>query len=267
MMLSALIARVVAFALLVCICMLLSPAITHAAPDEIVVFADELEKEGEIGYVVHVNYAARARKTADYAGEQPPYRVFRFMPEVAWGFAEKWNMGVHVPFSHNLNTGATTVDGLKVRLHYLDVKEFSFDSTFFYGANYEIAIYHNRITESRYNAEIRGIVGARKGNWKFTANPIINQALKINPNGRPVELEIFSQAVRAFGDNFALGVEHYSSLGRLSKPTFGSQSEQTSYLVVDIKTKKHFEIHLGVGHGWTAPTDKRVFKALIGLPF
>ena len=36
---------------------------------------------------------------------------------------------------------------------------------------------------------------------------------------------------------------------------------------MDIKTKKHFEIHLGVGHGWTAPTDKRVFKALIGLPF
>ncbi len=31
-----------------------------AAPDEIVVFADEFEKKGEIGLSVHLNYTARA---------------------------------------------------------------------------------------------------------------------------------------------------------------------------------------------------------------
>ena len=95
----------------------------------------------------------------------------------------------------------------------------------------------------------------------------MTQALSKNPNGRPVELEVFGQIMREFGEDFAVGVEHYSSFGRLSRPTFGSQAEQTTYLVMDIKTKKHFEIHLGVGHGWTVPTDRRVFKALIGLPF
>ena len=49
---------------------------------------------------------------------------------------------------------------------------------------------------------------------------------------------------------------------------WGYEFEQISYLVTDIKTKGHFEIHLGVGHGWTSSTsDKRVFKALLGLPF
>jgi hypothetical protein len=36
------------------------PAVT-AAPDEIVVFTDEFEKKGAVGYELHLNYAARAQ--------------------------------------------------------------------------------------------------------------------------------------------------------------------------------------------------------------
>lgn len=251
--------------LAVALCM--GAAVSHAAPDEIVVFTDEFEKRGEVGYELHLNYTTRARKTADYPGEQPPDRIFRVMPEVVWGFAEKWNLGVHVPFSYNVNTRSSTLDGLKVRLHYLDVKEYGADRALFYGVNYEIAIYNKRITESRYNGEIRGILGTRQGEWKFTVNPILTQALSRNPDGRPVEFEIFGQALHDFGEHFAVGVEHYASLGRVSKPTFGSQSSQISYLVADIKTPRHWDIHLGIGHGWTSASDKLVFKALIGLPF
>ena len=66
-------------------------AFVRAAPDEIVVFAGELEKKNDVGYTLHMNYAARARKTPDYPGEQAPHRVFRVMPEVVWGFADKWS--------------------------------------------------------------------------------------------------------------------------------------------------------------------------------
>jgi len=239
----------------------------QAAPDEIVVFTDELEKKGEVGYELHLNYAARARKTPDYSGEQPPYRVFRVMPEVVWGFADKWNLGVHVPFSYNANTRSSTLDGLKLRLHNLEVIERGGDSAFFYGANYEFAIYNKRITESRYNLELRTIVGYRQRDWKFTLNPIFNQAASKNPGGRAVEFELFGQVMRELNHDIALGVEHYASIGPLSRPTFGSQASQISYLVMDIKTRKHFDLHLGVGHGWTDASDKRVFKALIGLPF
>lgn len=242
-------------------------ATAHAAPDEIIVFTDELEKKGEIGYVVHLNYAARARKTPDYDGEQPPHHIFRLMPEMAWGFADKWNLGVHVPFSYSTQTHTSSLDGIKVRLHYLNLIERGAHSTFFYGANYEIATYHKRITESRYNLEVRTIIGMTQGDWKFTLNPIFNQALSKSPNGRPVEFELFGQAMREFGDTFALGVEHFASPGRLSRLNFGSQSEQITYLVMDVKTKKHFAIHFGVGHGWNSATDKLVYKALIGLPF
>lgn len=241
-------------------------ASARAAPDEIVVFTDGFEKKGEVGYELHLNYAARARKTPDYAGEQPPHRVFRVMPEVVWGLAERWNFGIHVPFSYSARTHASTLDGLKLRLQYLDVIERGADSAFFYGVNYEIAIYDKRIAESRYNLELRTIVGVRQGDWKVTFNPIFNQALSRNPDGRAFEFELFGQAMRELNEHFALGLEHYASFGRLRNPVFGSHSGQISYIVMDLKTQKHFEIHLGMGHGWTGPSDKRVFKVMLGLP-
>jgi len=242
-------------------------AAVTAAPDEIVVFTDEFEKKGEVGYELHLNYAARARKIPDYPSEQAPHRVFRVMPEIVWGLSDKWNLGLHFPLSYDRNTHSSTLDGAKLRLHYLNVNEYSADSAAFYGVNYEISVYSQRITESRYNAEIRGILGLRRGDWKFSVNPILTQALSRNAGGRFVEFEIFGQVLRSFGEDFAVGIEHYSSFGRLRNPTFGAQSEQTTYLVMEFKTKRHFDIHLGVGHGWTSPTDKRIFKALIGLPF
>ena len=240
---------------------------THAAPDEIVVFADEFEKRGHVGYELHFNYAAAARKTPDYFGEQAPHHILRVMPEVAWGFADKWNVAVHLPLSHNPHDRSTTLDGVKPRLHYLNVIERGTDSTLFYGVNFEIAAYNKRITESRYHGEIRTIIGTRQGEWKFSLNPIFNQALSENPAGRAETLEVFGQAMRHLGNGFSVGVEHYATPGRLSHLSWGAGSEQTSYLVADFKPSMRLEIHVGVGHGWSGSTDKLVYKAMIGLPF
>lgn len=247
--------------------MALLPVAAQAAPDEIVVFTDEFEKPGEVGYELHVNYAKKSRTTPNYTGEQPPHHVLRVMPEIVWGLSEKWNLGLHFPTSIDRN-GKFTADGVKVRMHYLDVNEYKQGSTFFYGANFELTYYDERISESRYNGEIRGIIGTRQGDWRFTVNPILSQALSRNPGGRHVDFEIFGQALRELGGDLAVGIEHYSSVGAVRNITWGTQSEQITYLVTEFKTRNHFDFHLGVGHGWTAGTDdKLVFKALVGIPF
>lgn len=246
----------------------LLPVTVQAAPDEIVVFTDEFEKQGEVGYELHLNYASRARRAPDYAGEQAPHRVFRVMPEIVVGLSENWNFGIHFPMSYDRNTHQATFDGIKARMHYLKVNEYAAESTFFYGANFELTYYDSRISESRYTGEVRGIVGTRQGDWRFTLNPILNQALSSNPGGRHVDLDVFGQVMRELGGDVAVGFEHYSSLGPVRNTVFGPASDQISYLVAEFKTKNHFEFHVGVGHGWTAgANDKRVFKALIGLPF
>lgn len=246
---------------------LLHAVAVNAAPDEIVVFTDEFETKGGVGYELHLNYASRARNTPDYPGEQAPHRVFRLMPEIVWGLSDRWNLGLHFPLSYDRKANSTTLDGTKLRLHYLNVDAHDADSATFYGVNYEISAYSKRITESRYNAEVRGILGVRRGDWKLSANPILTRALSDNPGGKHIELEVFGQALRSFGGDFAVGLEHYSSLGRLRNPASGSQSGQTTYLVMEFTTRRHFDIHIGIGHGWTRPTDRRVFKALIGFPF
>lgn len=255
------------FTVLAAMLLVMMPAVATAAPDEIVVFTDEFEKPGEVGYELHVNYARRAVSTPSYAGEQPPHHVVRVMPEIVWGLSEKWNLGLHFPMSIDRDN-KLTADGVKVRMHYLDVNEYAPEKTFFYGANFEIAYYDDRITESKYNGEIRGIIGTRQGDWRLTVNPIITQALSKNPGGRAVDFELYGQAMREFAGDLAFGIEHYASVGQLSKITWGTQSDQITYLVTEFKTRNHFDFHLGVGHGWTSGSpDKLVFKALIGLPF
>lgn len=254
--------------LLIIVCAgLLGTSLARAAPDEIIVFTDEFEKKGEVGLTFHMNYAARARCTPDYPKEQAPCKVFRAMPELVWGLSDTWNVGLHVPFSYSRNTHTSTLDGVKLRLQNLHVRDISDGDSFYFGANYEVSAYSARITESRYNAELRGIVGANLGDWKLTLNPILNSALSKSANGRPIEFEVFTQVMRNVRKDFALGVEHFASLGRLSHPRFDSASEQTTYLVTEFKTSKHFDFHIAVGHGWTSASDKRVFKMLLGVPF
>jgi len=237
-----------------------------AAPDEIVVFTDEFTPRGEIGLDLHFNYASRARRSQDYPGEQAPYRILRFMPEVVWGLSDRWNFGLHVPMSVNTQTGTTTLDGVKARMLYLAV-DGKDDASTFWGVNTEIAYLDPRVSETRWNLELRGVLGMRRGDWLLALNPILNRPLNNVPGvDNRVNFDLFGKAMRSFGEHLALGVEHYSELGRLRRLEFGPDSGQTTFLVAEFKTKSDVEIQIGVGHGWTSPVDKRVFKVMLGLP-
>ena len=246
---------------------MLAGCFARAAPDEITVFTDELERPGHTGYELHLNYTPKARCIAAYPGEQAPCRVMRLMPEIVHGLAATWNLGVHLPFSYSRNTHQGTFDGVKLRLHNLNVVGESKQHNFFYGANYELALYSERITPSKYSGEIRGIVGANVGTWKFTLNPIVNTALNKSIAGRGVNFELFGQALHTIDAHVAVGMEHYASPGRLSRASFDAISGQISYLVANYRSGNRYFLHIGIGHGWTDASDKRVFKALIGLPF
>lgn len=244
------------------------PLAATAAPDEIVVFADEFEKPGEIGVDLHFNYAAKANRVPAYPGEQAPHHVFRFMPEVVWGLSPTWNLGLHIPMSHNFTNGANTVEGIKIRLHNLHTTENVAGGTLFYGANYEISSYRRRINEMNAAFEVRGIIGWRNDDWMVAFNPIVNKPFfQVPGNSNDLDLDMFGKVMRTVTSDFAVGFEHYSNYGRIRSPDFGPASGQTSYVVAEYTTKSGYEIHMGIGHGWTSPVDTRVFKLLLGVPF
>jgi hypothetical protein len=244
------------------------PLQAAAAPDEIVVFTDEFEKTGEIGVDLHFNYAAKASRVPGFPGEQAPHHVFRFMPEVVWGLAPTWNLGLHIPMSHDFTNGANTVDGIKIRLHNLHTRENVSGGTMFWGANYEVSSYRRRISEMNAAFEVRGILGWRSDDWMVAINPILIKPFFAVPGQRnDIELDVFGKVMRTVRSDFAVGLEHYSNLGRIKNPDFGPLSGQTTYLVAEYTTKSGMEIHAGVGQGWTSPVDTRVYKVLLGLPF
>ena len=243
------------------------PQQASAAPEEIVVFADEFEKPGEIGYELHFNFAAKARRTPDYPGEQPPDRVLRLMPEVVWGLSERWNLGLHLPTSHSGSAGTTTVDGFKARLQYLKARP-SDAGNLFYGANYELSYFQRRLSPSRLVAEVRGIAGWRSREWLYALNPILSYPLDTLPGvEKRLDVEIYGKAMKSLTRDVAVGLEHYADFGALRNPNFGSAASQTSYAVLEFTTRSGVEIHAGLGHGWTQASDQRVYKLLLGLPF
>jgi hypothetical protein len=240
--------------------------LAHASPEEIVIFDDKLEKPGEFGYEVHFNYASRARGESDYPGETAPKGVLRFMPELSYGISDTWGLGLHVPMSHK--AGETTVDGFKARLTNVNNRETSWGS-WFYGANYELSYFDKRLSESRVVAEVLGILGMRRGDWMFVINPTIGRTLSSNTPDvdKRLDLDINFKAMKSINKHLAVGIEHYSEVGKLDRAQFGGESGQITYAIVEFKTKSDLEFHIGIGHGWTDATDKRVFKMIVGLPF
>lgn len=238
----------------------------HAAPEEIVVFDDEFEAPGEVGTELHVNYVNRSRRQPDYPGEQAPNRVLRLMPEVAIGLSEHWNLGIHVPLSYDRNQSSSHIDGLKVRLTNLHVHPLAAERSWFWGVNYELSWLSRRLSDTGLVAELRGIVGWRSPDWLIAVNPILNHPASRSHDPDPLSLDLFSKVMRTWHTGWALGVEHYAELGAARRPTFGTGSAQTSYVVGDIEGPAGWGIHLGVGRGWRGGDDRVVFKAMIGIP-
>ena len=60
----------------------LVPTAAHAAPEEIQVYIDDLNRPGGSGVDLHVNYVPIGDGEVDYPGQQPSLRRLRLMPEL-----------------------------------------------------------------------------------------------------------------------------------------------------------------------------------------
>jgi hypothetical protein len=68
---------------------------------------------------------------------------------------------------------------------------------------------------------------------------------------------------RNFGENFALGLEYYTDLGRLQNFLPLNQQQHNLYGVVDFKIGR-FDVNAGIGYGLTSGSDRWMAKMIIG---
>ncbi len=240
---------------------LVAASCAWAADDEIQVYTDEINKPGELGLELHLNYVTVGSSEREWPQQVPPRHLFRVTPEFSYGLSEKLELGMYVPATKAPGEDLH-VEGAKVRLKYLDAPE---GRAFYWGVNVELGRLGLRTVPQHWNAEIRPIIGYRTEQWHVAFNPRLGIALSEGASRVP-EFNPCIRIVRKLADGWAVGVEHYSEFGPANDFLRPSERAQNTYLVLDGRIAK-MDFNVGVGKGWTTPSDRVVFKAILGFNF
>jgi hypothetical protein len=233
-----------------------STASAHAI-DEIQVYNAEIAKVGQWTFQLHSNYAFIGRKEPDFPGGLIPNHALQGTGEWAYGITDWWEMGFYTPYAVDQNL---TPYSNAAKIRQLFVIPNAADREFFYGVNFEFSYAMPQFSETRWNMEIRPIVGWRKGDYEFIINPIVDLGFGQNGGAEFVPCARFA---RNLGENLAVGVEYYTDLGPLQNWLPFNEQQHNIYGVVDFKIGR-FDVNAGVGYGLTPGSDRLMYKMIIG---
>jgi hypothetical protein len=135
---------------------------------------------------------------------------------------------------------------------------------FFYGINFEFAYSTKKFSETRWDAEIRPIIGWRwgekGGEYEFIVNPILDLGF-----GRlgTIEFAPAARLAKTIGKELQIGIEYYSNLGTPFHFLPLRDQEHNIYGVVDFKVGI-WDVDFGIGYGLTAGSDRWMAKMIVG---
>jgi hypothetical protein len=239
--------------------MLCVAGLAHAAGDEIQVYGSDINKPGESGLELHVNFVADGDKAPQAPGMKPVHNMLRVTPEFSWGITERLELGAYIPMIKAVGDAAT-VEGVKGRVKYLVASD---TKPFYWGVNFELGRVSLRTETSHWNAELRPILGYTHKQWEFSFNPILGWALSDGASRVP-EFEPAFKAAYRLDNGLSVGTEHYMAFGPANHFLPWSEREQSTFVVVDGKIG-NTEVNFGIGRGWRASADKWVIKAILGF--
>jgi hypothetical protein len=236
---------------------LVATAVSAHAVDEIQVYNAEIAKVGQWTFQLHLNYAFIGRKEPDFPGGLIPNRALNGTGEWAYGITDWWEMGFYTPFAVDQNL---TPYSNAAKIRQLFVTPNADKREFFYGVNFEFSYAMPQFSDTKWNMEIRPIIGFRKGEYEFIVNPIVD--IGFGQNGEA----IFAPAARfarKISETLSVGVEYYTDLGPLQNFLPFDEQQHNIYAVVDFKVGR-FDVNAGVGYGLTPGSDRLMAKVIIG---
>jgi hypothetical protein len=237
--------------------LLTASTVSVRAVDEIQVYNAEIAKVGQWTFQLHSNYAFIGRKEPDFPGGLVPNHALQGTGEWAWGITDWWEMGFYTPYAVDQEL---TPYSNAAKIRQLFVIPNAAEREFFYGVNFEFSYAMPQFSETRWNMEIRPIVGWRKGDYEFIINPIVDLGFGQNGGAEFVPAARFA---RKLGENLAVGVEYYTDLGPLQSWLPFNEQQHNVYAVVDFKIGR-FDVNAGVGYGLTPGSDRLMYKMIIG---
>lgn len=233
-----------------------------AADEEIQVYMDEIGAPGALGLDIHLNYVPDGRLRPDYPGQQPSDGRWRVTPE--WGYAITPNLelGAYLPLATMDRDGHVEIGGAKGRIKFVAPRPAGRD--WFWGLNFELGRVRRDLDINPWNAELKGILGVRKGPWTLAANLNLGWVVS-GPQHGPLDVGIATKAAYRVSEDTAIGVENYNSLGTTRRLGRFSGNDQQTFLVLD-QGFGRWDLNLGVGYGYGAPEDRWIVKAIVGVP-
>jgi hypothetical protein len=241
----------------------LLPSAASAADEEIQVYMDEMNPKGGYGLDVHLNYVPKGRAAnADYAGQMASDGRFRITPEWSYGLTKDVELGLYLPLATIDRDGRAEVGGVKGRIKWIAPRAQGQD--WFWGANFEIGRVRRSLDINPWNAELKGILGVRKGPWTLASNLNVDWAVS-GPDKGPVTYQLATKASYKLAEDLSLGLESYNDLGAARRFARLSENNQQVYAVID-KGFGKWDLDLGVGRGWGNPEDQLTIKAIVGVP-
>lgn len=242
---------------------MLPSTVAWAADEEIQVYMDEMSARGAFGLDVHLNYVPVGRGAdVDYAGQMASQGRWRITPEFAYGLTPNLELGAYLPLATVDRHGRVEAGGVKGRIKFIAPR--AADDPFFWGLNFELGRVRRDLDINPWNAELKGIVGYRKGPWTVAGNLNIDWAVS-GPERGPTTYQLATKITYTLREGFDVGLENYNSLGDSRRLGDLGQNDQEVFAVVD-KSFGKWDLDLGVGRGYGRPEDGWVVKAIIGVP-
>ncbi len=233
----------------------------RAADEEIQVYVDDLDKPGQFGLDTHINYVPTNTAAPDYPGQQLSVDRVRFTPEWSYGLTKTVELGLYLPLA-DFRGNQFTIDGYKFRVKY--VAPHDENQGWYWGGNFEIGQVDKRLDINPWNAELKGILGWRRGKWEVGFNTNIDWAVS-GPDRQPATVQLATKIDYKLTDKLAVGVESYDGAGDFRRFGQFSGSGHEIYGAVDASIGK-WALNMGAGYGYSGEPDQWTLKMIVSVP-
>jgi hypothetical protein len=230
---------------------------------EIQVYGSETVPKGHTMVELHSNYTASGfTKVID--GQYPDNHVFHETLEITHGWTPWFETGFYF-FNSLGGEGGTAYVGSHIRPR-VAIPE-SWKWPFGASLSVEYGLQKKAFSANTSTLEIRPIIDKKWGGWYVALNPTLDKSFAGPDANRGF---IFSPNVKGSYDVskvVALGLEYYGSTGPFFHYDAFKQQQQQLFAATDLNLDPKWEFNAGVGYGFTANTDKAIFKIIIGRLF
>ena len=234
----------------------------RAADDEIMVTDGDLARPGKPELEIHTNVSQGSRESPG-EGVYAPNHVLRVTPKYSFGLSEHWDMGLYLPLSMVPGRGFY-YDGVKARAKYARGNEIADGTRVFFGVQFEAADVNPGISPDRTSVEVKAIGGVECGKYLFALNLVEQHDVPdrdlISPG-----YAVNAKLVRDLGSDLKIGIEQYVSWSSTATEEPIREIDKLTFLTVQWK-QRDWDLHLGVGRGWSASPDHTIVKLVIGVP-